>query len=49
MEQVEQLEQLRALHNGVEIHVAPACAEVPAGVDTAEDLDAVRALLDGAV
>jgi len=45
LEEAEQLEQLRALHNGVAIHVDEACAVVPAGVDTPEDLDAVRALL----
>lgn len=42
-EQLEQLEQLRALYNGERIHVAPAQEPVPAGVDTAEDLAAVRA------
>lgn len=45
-EQLEQLEQLRALHNGVGIHVAEACEAVPAGVDTADDLEAVRAHFD---
>lgn len=43
-ERLEQLEQLRALHNGETVHVAPACEPVPAGVDTAADLDAVRRL-----
>ena len=38
LEQLEALEQLRALANGVNIHVAPACEPVPAGVDTADDL-----------
>jgi len=42
LEQIEQLEQLRALYNGVGIHVAPARERVPAGVDTQADLDAVR-------
>jgi 3-deoxy-manno-octulosonate cytidylyltransferase (CMP-KDO synthetase) len=42
-ESLEQLEQLRAQYNGVEIHVAPCCEAVPAGVDTQADLDAVRA------
>ena len=42
LEQLEQLEQLRALYNGERIHVAPACESVPAGVDTVEDLEAVR-------
>ena len=46
-ETVEHLEQLRAMYNDVEIHVAPACEDVPAGVDTQEDLDAVRELLSG--
>jgi len=41
-ESLECLEQLRALHNGVAIHVATASASVPAGVDTESDLEAVR-------
>lgn len=44
LEQLEQLEQLRALYNGVGIHVARAVETVPGGVDTAEDLEAVRSL-----
>ncbi len=48
IEQLEQLEQLRALYQGVGIHVARALEEVPAGVDTQEDLDAVRERLGGA-
>jgi len=47
LELVEQLEQLRALHNGVKIHVAPACEAVPCGVDTQMDLDSVRAIVAG--
>ncbi|MBE9538868.1 MAG: 3-deoxy-manno-octulosonate cytidylyltransferase [Proteobacteria bacterium] len=43
-EQVEQLEQLRAMYNGVRIHVDQALSSVPGGVDTQQDLDAVRAL-----
>jgi 3-deoxy-manno-octulosonate cytidylyltransferase (CMP-KDO synthetase) len=46
-EALEQLEQLRALHNGVSIHVAVAGAPVPGGVDTQADLDQVRRLLEG--
>ena len=46
LEQLEQLEQLRALYHGERIHVAPACEPVPAGVDTAEDLEAVRQRLE---
>jgi 3-deoxy-manno-octulosonate cytidylyltransferase (CMP-KDO synthetase) len=47
LEQLEQLEQLRALYHGERIHVAAAMESVPAGVDTAEDLEAVRQLLRG--
>ena len=45
IEALEQLEQLRALYQGERIHVAQACAEVPAGVDTEQDLDSVREAL----
>jgi 3-deoxy-manno-octulosonate cytidylyltransferase (CMP-KDO synthetase) len=41
LEQLESLEQLRFLHNNVAIHVADACAPVPGGVDTEEDLNNV--------
>lgn len=41
----ERLEQLRAMHNGVRIIMDEAVVHVPAGVDTPEDLDAVRAFL----
>jgi len=44
IEQVEALEQLRALYNGVKIHVGVAAVDIPQGVDTAEDLDRIRAL-----
>ncbi len=47
MEQLEQLEQLRALYNGTRIHVDRAVVKVPAGVDTEDDLEAVRALVAG--
>ena len=49
IEQMECLEQLRALHHGVKIHVAVAAVELPPGVDTADDLERVRALLAGTV
>lgn len=42
LEQLESLEQLRALWQGDQIHVAEACAPVPGGVDTPEDLERVR-------
>ena len=44
LEQVEALEQLRALYYGVKIHVDLACVNLPAGVDTMADLERVRAL-----
>lgn len=44
-EQLESLEQLRALHNGVGVHVDKAAQRVPGGVDTADDLALVRRLL----
>ncbi|MDP5070211.1 MAG: 3-deoxy-manno-octulosonate cytidylyltransferase [Congregibacter sp.] len=42
MEQLESLEQLRALYKGENIHVEPACQPVPAGIDTPEDLQRIR-------
>lgn len=47
LEQAEQLEQLRALWNGVKIHVAEADEAHPAGVDTPADLERLRTLLSG--
>ena len=41
LEQLESLEQLRFLHNNVAIHVADACAPVPGGIDTEDDLNNV--------
>lgn len=49
LELSEKLEQLRILSNGHSIHVAEACAPVPGGVDTPEDLTEVRALLGGVI
>ena len=46
LERIEKLEQLRAMEQGVAIHVDESSAEVPAGVDTAADLERVRALLE---
>lgn len=46
LENTEKLEQLRAMANGRSIHVAAACETIPAGVDTVEDLDRVRGLLE---
>ncbi len=47
LERVEKLEQLRAMENGVRIHIESACVDIPGGVDTEADLNAVRALLAG--
>lgn len=46
LEEQEKLEQLRAMSNGIGIHAELSCAAIPAGVDTAEDLAAVRHLLE---
>lgn len=46
IESLECLEQLRFLWNGTKIHVAPAIADVPGGVDTEEDLQRVINFLD---
>lgn len=46
LEACECLEQLRALWNGVRIHVASADETPPAGVDTPEDLERVKAWLE---
>ncbi len=42
LEQLEALEQLRALYYGARIHVDLAAANLPPGVDTAADLERVR-------
>lgn len=47
LEQLECLEQLRFLWHGKNIHVAPACAAVPGGVDTEDDLNRVIQYLRG--
>jgi 3-deoxy-manno-octulosonate cytidylyltransferase (CMP-KDO synthetase) len=47
LEQVEALEQLRALAHGVKIKVVEACA-ASTGVDTIADLERVRALVESA-
>jgi len=44
LEQVEALEQLRALAHGVKIKVVEACT-ASTGVDTVEDLERVRELI----
>jgi 3-deoxy-manno-octulosonate cytidylyltransferase (CMP-KDO synthetase) len=48
LEQREQLEQLRALEHGIAIGIAEWPAEQPLiEVDTADDLERVRAAMDG--
>lgn len=38
----EKLEQLRALYNGIKIHVEVSVEHIPVGIDTEKDLEAVR-------
>lgn len=45
LEQTEALEQLRALWHGYRIPVFVTAVEMPPGVDTPQDLDAVRRML----
>ncbi len=45
LEQTEKLEQLRALEHGMRIHLVALSEAPPAGVDTPEDLERVRASL----
>ncbi len=42
LEAAEKLEQLRFLETGRRICMAQACAHIPAGVDTRDDLDRIR-------
>lgn len=48
LEQCEALEQLRALHHGLQIRVGVIDSAPPHGVDTAADLEAVRQILEAA-
>jgi 3-deoxy-manno-octulosonate cytidylyltransferase (CMP-KDO synthetase) len=45
LEQTEALEQLRALWHGFRIAVAVSETASPSGVDTPQDLDAVRKMM----
>ena len=49
IEETEKLEQLRAMYNGISIHAERSCEFIPPGVDTAEDLEHVRQLVQGGV
>lgn len=44
LEILESLEQLRVLENGQHIAIAEAACQLPAGVDTQEDLDRLNAM-----
>lgn len=46
LERIESLEQLRVMWNGEVIHVAEAIVAVPGGVDTLEDLQRIKSLLE---
>jgi len=46
LEALEALEQLRFLYQSIKIHVEPALMDVPGGVDTEADLQAVIQLLE---
>ncbi|MDX1489869.1 MAG: 3-deoxy-manno-octulosonate cytidylyltransferase [Pseudohongiellaceae bacterium] len=46
LEKAERLEQLRAMSHGVRIHMARAEDNIPAGVDTPEDLENVRRYIE---
>jgi 3-deoxy-manno-octulosonate cytidylyltransferase (CMP-KDO synthetase) len=46
IEKLESLEQLRAMHHGVGIHVERAITDSGVGVDTQEDLDRIRQRLN---
>jgi 3-deoxy-manno-octulosonate cytidylyltransferase (CMP-KDO synthetase) len=48
LEETEKLEQLRALEHGMRIHLVALSEPPPAGVDTPEDLERVRAGLSRA-
>ena len=45
LEQLESLEQLRLLENGMSIAIAESTLDIPAGVDTQADVDRVRKVL----
>ena len=47
LEMAERLEQLRIMEQGGRIVMAQACEFIPAGIDTAEDLERVRNLIKG--
>ena len=46
LESTERLEQLRIMEQGGQIVMAKACKFIPAGVDTADDLERVREIIE---
>jgi 3-deoxy-manno-octulosonate cytidylyltransferase (CMP-KDO synthetase) len=46
LERAERLEQLRIMEQGGRIAMAAACEFIPAGVDTPEDLERIRFLIE---
>tara|TARA_R110000824_G_scaffold288508_3_gene476712 strand:- start:32070 stop:32807 length:738 start_codon:yes stop_codon:yes gene_type:complete len=46
LEQAEKLEQLRFMENGIKIHMAQCCENIPPGIDTEADLKHIRELLE---
>lgn len=48
LERLESLEQLRLLENGISITIAESDHDIPAGVDTLEDVERVRKVLSDA-
>lgn len=46
LEKIESLEQLRVMWNGELIHIAEAVVAVPGGVDTEDDLQRIKSLLE---
>ena len=46
LEQIEKLEQLRVLEQGVKIQVAESVVTIPPGIDTASDLERTLAVLN---
>lgn len=46
LEQAERLEQLRIMEQGGRIALARACEFIPAGIDTPDDLDRVRKIIE---
>jgi 3-deoxy-manno-octulosonate cytidylyltransferase (CMP-KDO synthetase) len=48
LEMTEKLEQLRALEHGMHIHLVALPESPPAGIDTPEDLERVRAVIETA-